>query len=507
MRKHLSLIALILALCLVFSACAPWVPSPTLPNEPDDSDTQVEPDTSPEDADVENLYERFVSFYELHCKEHLFGVEGEQVLLDTIKNILTIHPEMFEEVMSCLAASEDPYSSFFTAEGYDEYINRKVYSGVGITVTFYEGYIECSYVNPDGPAAQAGLVKGDVIYSVDGKFAAKCSSDDLLALIRGEADTDVVISVYRPSDKRLHTYTVTRKSVQAPSVTWRFETHSSGKEYAVVTVTDFANINAFYQFVDFVNEALEKKLEDVIIDLRNNPGGDLATCLEMINICIPQAKRPIVTIVRKGNEVVDSYVTSGRGHEFDNLVLLVNGASISAAELFAIALQENGQCTIVGTQTFGKAVGQTHYTINDDGDMALLTSFELISPAGNHYHEVGVTPDVVAEDPALVVPIYELLPLEKDGIASVKYGEENDAVKALRQRLALIDLVSADSAKFDDSVTEALKQFQRMFSLKESGKLDDDTFEALTDFVSVFVCIGTMDDTQLSAAVKELLGE
>ncbi len=516
MRKILSVIALCLALCLCFSACAIWdipenpnIPStpdtPDTPSTPDNPDNTENPDNPPPevDLDLEAKYNKFIEIFEFYQENHLYDKEREEILLDTIKNLLLIDPELFDELMLALTKSEDDFSSYFTKSDYYDYTHQKQYSGIGVTVRFFDGYTQCSYVNPDGPAAKAGVMAGDIIYSVDGQFVAKHDSDQLVSLIKGEAGTDVEMGFWRPADNTIRYFTITRGDVYSPTVTWEFK-QENGKEYAVVAVADFTGEQTFYEFVDFINESITRGVENVIIDLRNNPGGNFNVCLEFINLCIPEKDKLICSVAGRDGEILESYHTTGMDHKFDNLIILVNEASASAAELYPIVLQEYGLAKIVGAQTFGKAVGQEHFTF-EDGDVLALTTFELVTPNGVKYHGRGVIPDIIVENPPLAVPEYSFLPLTEDNYQNATLAIENDAVKALSQRLVLAGVMSEETSFFGNEVRDGLLALQKMLRLEETGRLDKATFDALTELTSVLTCIGEVVDEQMNTALKELL--
>ncbi len=512
MRKFLSLIALVLALCISFSACTIWdipdmpdVPgNPDTPSTPDDADEPDDP-TVPDADEAEEKYQKFLEVLEVYEQNHLSESSKEQILLDTIKNLLIMDPDRFDELMYALAKSEDVFSYYYTADDYYAYEHDKEYSGIGVTVRFFEGYTVCQYVNPDGPAAKAGVKNGDIIYSVDGDFVAKYESDPLVSRIKGQTGTDVEIGFYRPSDKQVHFLTVTRGDIYTPTVKWEYKTQD-GKTFAVVTVDDFSGIKTLYEFAEFVDDANSKNVEDVIIDLRNNPGGNLDVCLDFINLCIPEKDKVICSIAGRGGEIRQTYKTTGYGNKFDNLVILVNQVSASAAELFPKVLQEYGLATVIGTQTYGKAVGQSHYPLSN-GDIISLTSFELVTPNGVRYHGVGVFPDIVVENPPLEVPVYELLELTEDNYTQAVLSAENEAVNALRQRLILTGFDVTETGAYDSKLQNAVKGFQKMMKLSQTGQLDKATYTQLTQLVSVIVCIGEEVDNQMSAAVNEILGK
>ncbi|MDO4545995.1 MAG: S41 family peptidase [Bacillota bacterium] len=277
----------------------------------------------------------------------------------------------------------DPYSSYMTAEEYEDWKGTATgdYDGVGITLSMDEqGNYYIVGINADSPAEKAGLKEGDYILSVDGE-----KYDDLEVMarnIRGEAGTEVELVYARSGDGEEKKVTITREEIIQDSVEYEMLDGKIGyieiSSFISGTAEDFRNALA----------ALEKDgAKGLVLDLRDNGGGLVDSCVEIADEFLDEG---VVTYVEN---------KAGERSEYDaedgktglKTVVLVNGNSASSSEILAAALQDNG-VELVGETTYGKGVIQS--TIELEGGSALkLTIMQYFSPKGNAIHEKGVTPD------------------------------------------------------------------------------------------------------------------
>ena len=159
-----------------------------------------------------------------------------------------------------------------------------------------------------------------------------------------------------------------------------------------IRIQEFENVT-YEQFKSALETLENQGMQGLVIDLRNNPGGNLDTVVEMLRQILPEGR--IVSIKDKyGKE--DVYDCDGK-HEFRKpLAVLVNGASASAAEIFAGAVKDHGLGTLVGTTTYGKGIVQDLFSF-DDGTMLKVTTAEYFTPSGENIHKKGIRPDVEIE--------------------------------------------------------------------------------------------------------------
>lgn len=288
-----------------------------------------------------------------------------------------------------VAALGDEWSYYIPASAYESHLEtvQNAYVGIGITILVREegdGF-EVTKVNVGGPAEEAGILAGDVIVSIEDQPAAGMTSDDARALVRGEENTQVKLTIKRGEET--FDLLVTRKTVLTPVATGRMLDGNIG----LVTITNFDD-----RCFDESKAAIETLIHDgavaLIFDVRNNPGGYKHELVKLLDYLLPAG-----SLFRAedylGNVEVDK---SDVDHLDIPMAVLVNGYSYSAAEFFAAALSEYEAATVVGQQTYGKGYFQTTIRLND-GSAVGLSVGKYTTPNGKNLAGVGITPDVVVE--------------------------------------------------------------------------------------------------------------
>lgn len=282
----------------------------------------------------------------------------------------------------------DPYSQYLSAAEWREFKVRSAgeYSGVGITIQEdKDGRVIVVSPMKGSPAEKAGVLPKDVIIEVDGVPVK--SSDDAAVRIRGPQGTQVNITVLRGEEKI--TFTLTRAVIVVPAAEWRMVE----PEIGYVKLMSFTE-RAYHDTAEAVQDLRAKGAKALILDLRDNGGGDLDQCVKVAGLFIP--KGPVVTL--KGRAYPPkTYQAEGEGLGIP-LVVLVNDLTASASEILAGAIQDTKSGTIVGVTTFGKGVVQQLFP-QPDGSCVKVTTFEYFTPAGRSIHEKGIVPDVVVENP------------------------------------------------------------------------------------------------------------
>lgn len=286
----------------------------------------------------------------------------------------------------------DPYTFYYTPEelAAEEEESSGVFHGVGMVVQrTQEGALEIIRVYPDSPAEEAGLHAGDQIIGVDGELITDNTAralDQAVDKIRGEDGTPVTIMIQR--DGEALDIVATRGKVNVSYVDYSILYGNIG----YVNIAQFTgnDVTGFQEAVDAFRKAY---VSGVIIDLRNNPGGLLTDVLEIADMVLPEG---LVTYVedRQGNRT--EYSTDAEYWKVP-MIVMVNGMSASASELFTGAFQDDERGTVVGTRTFGKGIVQTMITFASDGAGMQYTTESYFSPKGRSIHGTGLEPDVVVE--------------------------------------------------------------------------------------------------------------
>lgn len=289
----------------------------------------------------------------------------------------------------------DPYSEYYSKEELEEVVNSNngISYGIGayISINKQMNMAMISGVMEESPALEAGLREGDIIYEVDGESTQGMSLTQVVSRVKGKEGTNVHITIYRENEndllemdikrsKRLETTTVDSGILE--------DTDQIGylriREFDVVTVD---------QYTEAMAELREYGMKGLILDLRSNPGGDLAAVVDIARKILP-AGLIVYTEDKEGNR---KEYTSDGSRELDiPLVVLVNEYSASASEILAGAIQDYNKGTLIGTTTYGKGIVQQIQTL-DDGTALKLTISAYYTPAGRNIHKIGIEPDIELE--------------------------------------------------------------------------------------------------------------
>ncbi len=294
-----------------------------------------------------------------------------------------------------VAYAGDKYGDYHTAEEYESLQTGYAgeFAGIGVSVTHNIEYnaIEIVSVMADSPALEGGLLPFDLIIGVNGESVALLGYNESVSKIRGEIGTSVVLTIARGEGySERFDVTLTRRKVEEQSVTYE-EIVADGllKPLAYIRITDF-NAKTPTQFSEALGMGKTSKVHGYIFDLRNNTGGTLNSVVQMLDMVLPEG--PIVRIMYKNNE--EKIYESGSSCLDEPIVVLVNGNTASAAELFVAALRDYGKATpVIGTTTYGKGTVQSIFPLRDGSALRLSTSM-YAPPFSDNYEGIGITPDM-----------------------------------------------------------------------------------------------------------------
>lgn len=281
---------------------------------------------------------------------------------------------------------KDPYSLYLAPADYTRLQNQMqgVFDGVGLIVDASKvGVLQVVSVIPYSPAAQAGILKGDLITAVNGQSVAQIGEGKAADLMRGPAGSEVILTIVH-SKLQPKDYRVQRQAFNLPSV--------EAKILKIPEPIAYLKINSF---TDQTGADISKIWPEIsasrgiILDLRDNPGGSLEAAVEVAGNFLP--KGPVVHLVDRNGKRT-TYEVEGSQLNIP-LVVLVNQGTASAAEIIAAAVQDRAAGLVVGTKTFGKGVVQSIYPL-DKGTGLKLTTEKYLSPLGREINKVGIKPDV-----------------------------------------------------------------------------------------------------------------
>ena len=339
------------------------------------------------------LYINLPVGYSVKSPESLSAAKKINEILNMIDKyyIGDIDEELISDYM-CLgivSGLEDPYSTYYTKEQYEELSvsQQGHYKGIGVTIVEEDGEIVVTEVSEDSPAANAGIQKDDVIKSVNGEQTADYTVSEVTEMVRDAQSDDIELEIYRPSTDETFNVTVTRELMDSVSVAGGMIDNTG-----YIAIQSFTGVTA-EQFAELLEQIKEKGAESLIIDLRGNGGGLVSAACDTLRELIPDGVL-VYTEDKNGNK---EEITSESGKEAGiPTAVLVDEDTASASEIFAGALQDRQKAVIVGTQTYGKGIIQDVYKLGD-GSVVRLTVAHYYTPNGNNIHEVGITPDVEAQ--------------------------------------------------------------------------------------------------------------
>ena len=288
-----------------------------------------------------------------------------------------------------VGALGDPYSAYYDEEQTSALMEttQGEYGGIGVVLTqnLDTGVTTASSVYEDSPAMKAGMKDGDIIYQVEGRDVSGMALEEISGSIKGEKGSTVEITVLRGEDREEVTLTITRDTIQAETV----KTRMLEDEIGYLAISEFDSVT-LEQYREGLAELTTQGMEGLIVDLRGNPGGNLDTVCEILDLMLPEGLI-VYTEDKDGNR---QEFTSDEAQEVQvPLAVLVDGNSASASEIYAGAIQDYGIGQIVGTKTYGKGVVQTIYDLKD-GTSLKLTVAEYFTPNGRNIDGEGITPDV-----------------------------------------------------------------------------------------------------------------
>lgn len=328
--------------------------------------------------------------------------EGVRDKIDTIDAIIddyyyfNIDREKQEEALydAIMEGLDDPYSVYYTPEEFAELQEDTSgeYVGIGAVVT-QDADMVVSVVRPipGSPAEESGLQAEDIITEVDGTEIVDQELTLVVDMIRGTEGTKAHIKLYRPSIQDYIEVDVERRVVENVSVYSEMLDNNIG----YIQVQQFYE-NTSDEFKTAIDALEAQGMQGLIIDMRDNPGGVLTTVVDMCDYLMDGGV--IVTIKDKNGNIISEYSASEE-HSVDiPMVVLTNGNSASASEIFSGAMQDTGMAELVGTTTYGKGIVQSVIPL-DDGSAIKLTVAKYFTPNGNDIHEKGIAPDYEVELP------------------------------------------------------------------------------------------------------------
>ncbi len=310
-----------------------------------------------------------------------------------------------------LLALEDPYSQYYNeaelASFNDSTEGEYVGIGAAVTQELSTGIVRISKPYEGTPSAEAGLLPGDIIVSVDDTEVTGMELTQVVSLIKGEEGTTVVLHIYREDEEEYLDIEVQRRTVEIPTVTSKMLDNKVG----YIEVTSFDGVTA-NQFITAYEDLKAQGMEKVIIDMRDNGGGLVDTVEMMLDYLLPEGT--IFYVKDKNGNKSMEYSSDASAALDIPTVILVNENTASAAEIFAGNIQEFDLGTVVGTTTYGKGVMQKMFYTNSQQTAAVkLTVADYYIHSDKNINGTGIAPDVEIELDEEAAKLVEI-PVEQD---------------------------------------------------------------------------------------------
>ena len=332
--------------------------------------------------------------------------------IDDVINIMYYYDKDNEKVEDAMfagymSAIGDKYAEYFPRKEFEDFTEKTtegVYYGIGCLVRQDDKTNDCivNVVYEDSPAEKGGLMKDDIFVSIDGENVRGLDLNVLVSKIRGEEGTKRDIVIYRPSDDKNYDLTVYCGKVDIKLVSSEILEGNIG----YLDVDEFTG-KASAQFRSEIDKLMAKDIKSLIIDLRDNPGGELTTVCEMMDYMVRDNDgkftlnqkesifdegKTLLVYIKEKEQVVDAAYADDK-HSVDiPIVILTNLNTASAAELFTECLRDYGKAIVVGLKTYGKGVVQNVIPY-DDGSAIKFTVSEYFPPSGYSIDLKGIMPD------------------------------------------------------------------------------------------------------------------
>lgn len=324
----------------------------------------------------------------------LFGEIFERVRSSYVEEVTA--EELIQNAVEGMLTGLDPHSSYLPPTDFDDMAvqTRGEFGGLGIEVTQENGFIKVVSPIDDTPAFEAGVAAGDLIVQIDGEPTQGLSLDEAVDRMRGVVGEPIVITIVREGEDEPFDITIVRDVIKVTAVRGRVE-----GETVVLRVSTF-NRQTYPNLEKQIEERVAELggIENVngfVVDLRFNPGGLLSQAVAVSDAFLDQGE--IVSTRGRDLSNSDRYnATPGDLTQGKPLVVLINGASASASEIVAGALQDHNRAVIVGTRSFGKGSVQTIMPLGEDRAIRLTTS-RYYTPSGRSIQALGVQPDIIVE--------------------------------------------------------------------------------------------------------------
>lgn len=320
-------------------------------------------------------------------------------IVNTYDNIVKNYYDKVDEnelsnsaIKGMMESLNDPYTSFMDSNDTKTFKETVTGSfvGIGVVISFEDNYNVIVEVNKGGPAEKAGLQEGDILLKVDNTNVSNASAEDLSKMVRGDVGSEIKITVKRNNERK--SFKIKRDVIEIQNVT--SDVIDSDQDLVgYIKIDSFAS-NSYKQFNKELKKLEKKNVKSLVIDVRDNYGGNLYQTREILSLFFDKKTVLYQLQSKKGKSNVYSLSNTKRSYP---VVVLINDSSVSASEILASCFKEEYKnAFVVGNTSYGKGTIQKSYTLND-GSSIKYTNQKWLTSKGEWLNGIGVEPDIIID--------------------------------------------------------------------------------------------------------------
>ena len=462
---------------------------------------------------TDQLYKIFVDILKLYTKDHLYNFTEEELMYKFFYDMIAKHPELYEMMLNTMLGTMDPYSAYHPKDS--GYLSLESSSaGYGITVADTENGILIEKVLKQSEAEKAGILPGDIITGIFGFDTTHLPWYAVSVMLKkpyvfiSEKGEDKKYPDYNPEI----TLTVNRNG-EALNFTLKKglmitdELSSDYKEMDGVKVA-YVSVSSFV--AEDLAERLKAEIEKIkndgytklVIDLRDNGGGSLNLAIDMAELFVENGTTMCYYNDKKSEEP-RAVISDNDKIGFDSISVLINEHTASAAELMASILKNCSGAALIGQNSYGKAIGQSVYTL-PGGAYFTVTTYEVLDAESNSYNEKGLVPDLILENVEMLYTLPALEIFNHVNYKEIIAGVYSEPCLALEKRLEVLGYLKADKVDgiWDNYTSLSVYVLQTTYSgEKGTGYLDDKTVSLITELINNCKDDTYLEDSQLDCAL------
>ena len=339
---------------------------------------------------------------------------SQQQIMTVYKYLLTeyIHEldvtELTTRIIDSMLSNFDPYTEYYQQKDLED-LSLKTegeFSGVGLEIYMYEDQLTVVSPIEGSPASRSGIYTGDAIMNIDGEPTSGLELKDATSKIRGKAGTEVILTIKKPNTGEVQDYPIIRDIITIKDIPFYGMVN---EDVGYLRITNFS-VNTANETKNALINLMQDGASNVIIDLRDNPGGLLSSSLDLLDLILPK-NLDIVSTKGRAGKSIKSYKTlnSALIPESINMAVLINGASASASEIVAGVLQDYDRAVVLGSQSFGKGLVQTVISINQETALKITNSKYYIPSGRSLQKREFIDDDLIADSTANADSLFQTM--------------------------------------------------------------------------------------------------